>query len=420
MLDMNTKKILGYSVFFITLALLPASAEAAPPGSGWTQTLNEEFNGNSLDTSLWNYMEKPRHRGYWDKDSVFVNGNGQLILEARKNGDRYETGAIRTRGNFEQKYGYFEVKVDKFLEEEGHWSAFWVMSPELDECSEGGSSYGTEIDIFEKHATWGNSLQHALHWNCYGADQRSKHTRPNISGLQQGSHTVSLLWTPNKYVFYVDGKETWRTTTAVSDVPSTVWLSDAAGSWAGDIDKANLPDRTVIDYVKVWQKDDWSGGMDSGSDSTSDDTGSNEDTSNEDSSQDFSTGPCHILDSGSSPPSGFGASWNVLEGQGELMLKANCTETKTDITVGTTESNYPTYVYNTGYYLNNGNWQQKSLSCAGDQEGAWCYGLANTQIPRKSEYFIGYVCQRVNNKWKCGCRNDSCNTGYWQLQGVEK
>ena len=57
----------------------------------------------------------------------------------------------------------------------------------------------------------------------------------------------------DEYVFYVDGKETWRTkASGVCQVPEYIKLSDEIGKWAGDIGKAKLPDAFMVDYVRVY------------------------------------------------------------------------------------------------------------------------------------------------------------------------
>ena len=71
----------------------------------------------------------------------------------------------------------------------------------------------------------------------------------------EGWHTFGLWWKPDEYVFYVDGKETWRTKAGgVCQVPEYIKLSDEIGNWAGDIKKAKLPDAFLVDYVRVY---DW-------------------------------------------------------------------------------------------------------------------------------------------------------------------
>lgn len=105
---------------------------------------------------------------------------------------------------------------------------------------------GTEIDIMEK--PWlDDRINYALHWDGYGKDHKSKGTVVKVPGVMEGWHTFGLCWKADEYVFYVDGKETWRTNAGgVSQVPEYIKLSDEIGDWAGDIKKAELPDEKEL------------------------------------------------------------------------------------------------------------------------------------------------------------------------------
>jgi len=74
-----------------------------------------------------------------------------------------------------------------------------------------------------------------------------------VPGLQEGWHTVGVNWKPDEYVFYLDGKETWRTKAGgVSQVKTHILLTEEIGTWAGWIGMAKLPDETLFDYVRVY------------------------------------------------------------------------------------------------------------------------------------------------------------------------
>jgi len=74
-----------------------------------------------------------------------------------------------------------------------------------------------------------------------------------VPGLHEGWHTVGVNWKPDEYVFYLDGKETWRTKAGgVSQVKTHILLTEEIGTWAGYIGMANLPDKTLFDYVRVY------------------------------------------------------------------------------------------------------------------------------------------------------------------------
>jgi hypothetical protein len=130
--------------------------------------------------------------------------------------------------------------------------------------------------------------------------------------------------------------------------------------------------------------------------------------------------PCTLTHpSGSTPQSGFGASWNHFTSAKELLLSATCSEANLDVVAGNTDSS--TYIYKLGYRWVNGAWQAFTFS-GSTPTGDWFQKSASASIPKLSgttTYFVGYTCQRINGAWKCGCSDASCATPKWQLQGVE-
>jgi hypothetical protein len=96
---------------------------------------------------------------------------------------------------------------------------------------EGGPG-GASIDIMEKPWLDGR-VQHTLHWDGYGKDHKSSGFVSQNPRVMEEVHTFSLLWLPDEYVFYIDGKQRWR-------------------SKAGDIRKVQLPDDVLVDYVRVY------------------------------------------------------------------------------------------------------------------------------------------------------------------------
>ena len=141
-----------------------------------------------------------------------------------------------------------KVKLQK---QPGHWSAFWLFNNSVGKIGDQGRD-GSEIDIMEK--PWlDDRINHAIHWDGYGKEHRSTGKVSHVQNVMEGFHTFSLLWTPTEYVFYVDGKETWRTKAGgVCQVPLYIKLSDEVGDWAGDIKKVKLPDEFLVDYVRVY------------------------------------------------------------------------------------------------------------------------------------------------------------------------
>jgi len=223
----------------------------APEGQTWKLVWHDEFDGEKLDETRWNVPPDGKRRdAFWMRKAISLDGQGHLVISTLKEDGKYIDGCVRTLGKFEHTYGYYVARI-RLQSQPGHWSAFWLMGRGVGKIGNDGRD-GTEIDIMEK--PWLNDqVQHALHWDGYGRHHKSAAQKSTVPGVMKGFHTFALFWTPKQYVFYVDGKETWRTRAGgVCQAPLYIKLSDEVGSWGGDIGKADLPDRFLVDYVRVY------------------------------------------------------------------------------------------------------------------------------------------------------------------------
>ncbi len=223
----------------------------APPGTRWKLIWHDEFEGEQLDSKKWNRLgDWKRRDGYWTQADAFLSGRGSLILRTTRRGERYTCGAVSTQGKFERAFGYFEARC-RMPRSPGHWSAFWLMCSGVSAVGNEGRD-GTEIDIIEMPWRDGR-LTVNLHWDGYGEHHKSAGHRFRLPEATEGFHTYGLLWLPQQYVFYVDGREVWRSRAGgVSQVPQYILLTNEIGSWAGDIRRAALPDDFEVDYVRVY------------------------------------------------------------------------------------------------------------------------------------------------------------------------
>jgi len=221
-----------------------------PPGKAWKLVWHDEFEGTRLDDSKWEVPEQQRRDGWWTRKAVSLDGRGHLVISTLKDGDRYLDACVRTRGKFEHTYGFYVARIE-LQQQPGHWSAFWLYNHSVGRVGNEGRD-GTEIDIMEK--PWlDDRVQQTLHWDGYGRHHRSAGHVARVPGVMRGWHTFALWWKPDEYVFYVDGKPTWRTNAGgVCQVPLYIKLSDEIGKWGGRISEAKLPDRFLVDYVRVY------------------------------------------------------------------------------------------------------------------------------------------------------------------------
>jgi len=225
-----------------------------PVGDKYELAWSDEFEGGELDMGKWGYRGLgPRRDAVNVREAVSLNGRGQLILTTERSNGQYHTAMIGTQDKYETAFGYFECRV-RLQSQLGHWSAFWLQSPSLGNPVGDPKKAGTEIDIFEYLRKDGARVHHNLHWDGYGKDHKHAGKTVDVPGLDKGWHTFGLLWTDKEYVFYVDGRPTWRSDQGISHRRQYIILSLEVGKWAGDIEQAKLPDQLLVDYVRVYKK----------------------------------------------------------------------------------------------------------------------------------------------------------------------
>lgn len=236
-------------------------------------TWSDEFEGQTLDVEKWDQPQYNRRNnengpdGWWLKEDAYLDGTGNLVIRARRIDNRnsdndpydYSTGAVRSIGKFEQKFGKFEIRC-QLPEKAGWWVAFWLMTNGVANV-DGSGQDGTEIDIFEGFG-WTDKLNFALHWDGYGEDLKSETSQKTITNIRQGYHTYMLEWTKDGYIFFVDDKEVWRTAAGgVSKVASYIKITGELSTkswaindyWSNDPETADYPDHFLVDYVRVYQ-----------------------------------------------------------------------------------------------------------------------------------------------------------------------
>ncbi|AQQ69708.1 Beta-glucanase precursor [Limihaloglobus sulfuriphilus] len=220
----------------------------------WKLVWHDEFEGSEIDEDKWEIVgDFRRRRGFWVKEDSYLDGKGHLVLRVKKDGDRYTSGAVRTRDKFEKAFGYWVCRC-KFPTQPGHWPAFWMWNEGVLSTENDGID-GTEIDIMEKFKL-SDQITQNLHWDGYGKEHRHAGKDSIVPGISEGFHTFSMLWTPEGYVFYIDDVETWRTDAGgVCQVPLYTKLTEEIDDRKDDILEAALPDYFIVDYVRVYDID---------------------------------------------------------------------------------------------------------------------------------------------------------------------
>ena len=251
--------------------------EPTEPGDstsgGWVLFFEDDFttdatgNPNSEDWILcakgddsWNRHQSESYDQAYIKD-------GCLNLIAEMSGDTYLTGGIETRGKIDFTYGKVEVRA-KFEQGKGTHTGIWMM-PRT-------QGYGTwprsgEIDIMEHlnkeekvwqtaHNWWAykDGLDHpedpkaqaevdfdSGDWNIYGLEWTEESLTYTVNG------TSGLVY-PNKHFSGEDGIYQWPYNEEFYLILSI--SVGGEGTWAGPIDNSELPAKMMVDYVRIYKR----------------------------------------------------------------------------------------------------------------------------------------------------------------------
>ena len=244
--------------------------------TGYELTFADEFDGESLDMTKWRAHDGGgvRKGGYWSTDMARVE-DGNLIIttqykEDGQHGPGWYTCGLDTSKAFKQAYGYFECRCI-LPKGQGLWSAFWMTNSNVWKVSD-DATQGAELDIMESPfwhlgGTMNRKITQNIHYSGY--DLETKYKNVGIFNLDndpyENYNTYGLKWTPEEYIFYINGREVARTDYGgVSTQPEYMIVScevdGGDGSptfgWSGNIeknDKATFRAEYKVDYVRAYQ-----------------------------------------------------------------------------------------------------------------------------------------------------------------------
>lgn len=191
---------------------------------------------------------------------------------AYKSGEfTYTSGRINTQNKQTFKYGLFEVKA-KVPTGMGYLPAFWLMPN--DEDTYGQWPRCGEIDCMEVMGQETDKVYGTIH---YGNPHNQNQGTAKAEGKDFATedHIFACEWLPGEIIWYVDGKEYYRTSNWFSategqgtvtypapfDQNFYVILNLAVGGeWVGYPDESTeygADHAFSVDYVRVYQKDEY-------------------------------------------------------------------------------------------------------------------------------------------------------------------
>lgn len=254
------------------------------PQKKWNLVWSDEFNGDKLDTTKWDYQlgdgslygvagwGNGEEQYYTKKNHKF--DDGQLVIEARRDSvgsSNYTSTKIRTLGKFSKAFGKIEAAMT-LPEGQGLWPAFWML-PE----DEGKGEYGIwascgEIDIMEARGRVTNMVDGTIHFGKPFPNNKSTgghYTFPEGQDIT-GKHVYGVEWEPGEIRWYVDGNlyytaNNWYSQGQYEPEPYAypapfdknfyIILNLAVGGWydQGRVpDAYDMPAQMKVDYVRVY------------------------------------------------------------------------------------------------------------------------------------------------------------------------
>ncbi len=248
------------------------SFAASDHGGGVGVVLADEFDGATLGPE---WIALDRHGDYGNGEiqcylprNVSV-GEGQLRItsraEERTCGDaqhapagwRYTSGMVQFR-SLSFTYGTVEFRA-RLAGGAGTWPAVWLLGADCQASNlEGADNTGRcswpapgsdEIDITE--IKFGN--QTTVWQNVISGSSGFQTCTPTVSDVSAGFHVYQLVWAPGSLRWTVDGQTTCSFTRQVPSTPMFLILNTAVGGAGGPVNDSDLPQSTLVDYVRITQ-----------------------------------------------------------------------------------------------------------------------------------------------------------------------
>lgn len=281
-----------------------------PEDKEWKLVWHDEFDGNRLDRSKWDFRLNFWGRPFpaFTEDGVILDGESHLQLHLVKKDGKFcsphlQTGSLTydipkdtngfwpfgklTEPKFMHKFGYYEVRC-RLPKNPGWHAAFWLQAPGVGSHPDARIA-GVECDVMEtlflpEHG----KLIGGNYWGGYGKNySKSGHFAWDYEETEDGWHQFGVDWSRDSYRFYADGKLIGRvvppeqahlknapsaglpygpsltkqgsiTVGPVSEVDQFILLSTecrgyrATGAHDPVLENAVLPDYFEVDFVRVF------------------------------------------------------------------------------------------------------------------------------------------------------------------------
>ena len=193
-----------------------------------------------------------------DEKCTAKNAKGEVIgtFDYRLNGH------IMTNGHF-FRFGVMAARI-KFQKLQGQHASLW-MQPAISESTTDSRTGGAEIDVIEwfGDGVKNGGLASFIYMLTEDGPKKvggwiedpDQYLADQDDSWFDDYHVFSVEWTPDEYIFRIDGQETWRTDQGISHQPQYPILSLLSSDYElenlGKV--SNLPQTMQVDWLKFWE-----------------------------------------------------------------------------------------------------------------------------------------------------------------------
>jgi beta-glucanase (GH16 family) len=253
-----------------------AAVALTPFDSKWEMTFHDEFDGKAgTAPSTANWERDLGGGGFGNNEwesytdgaaNAFLDGKGNLIIEARKEPTKgkdgiardYSSARLKLAKSLGQQYGRVEARM-KLPRGQGIWPAFWMLGNNIGHAGWPGCG---EIDIMESVGHKPSTLFGTLHGPGYSGSQGKQGHLDVPKPLGDDFHVYAIEWDAQSIRWYLD--DHLYNTVKPADVAPHAWPFDqpffvilnlaVGGGWPGYPDATTVfPQQLVVDYVRMYK-----------------------------------------------------------------------------------------------------------------------------------------------------------------------
>jgi beta-glucanase (GH16 family) len=255
-------------------ALAPPPKSAVPPG--FELAWSDEFDGNSLDRSKWDFRTDTRHWSTQLPQNISLR-DGSLIISLNSTAEKagvkntaggaeyvfdpahpeppkaikYSGGGVISKKAF--GYGYYESRM-RIMAGKGWHSSFWMMKHDGSGTTD-PSPAEIELDVIENDSI--DLLSYGINTHKWKGGHES-HGHKTVETLPLSDyHVFGCEYTPATVKYFFDGDLVQ--TTDIASLPQgdvNIWLTSIASGLGNTdaVDDSRLPGHVDYDYVRFYRK----------------------------------------------------------------------------------------------------------------------------------------------------------------------